>query len=283
MNEQDYRSFNALNYSKLSLFNKSQDHLLLGLHDRPVFRFGHIYECYLEALACNDLTLFTSKYVETELDGEIPAEIITHKGDLSELYVYNKDGKTLNAKKKRLHGWLDFMSKNKGLAPVGKYTMEDIRVMATNTLNCEFQGRKVSEWLQNAVYQKPIIWKEAGVNKKMLADAVVKHDGTTYIFDFKTTANFGHFVNMFKSSYWIQDRHYSEGAKTFYSNVHTELVFVVASKDQSLLAQCFTISEESRESAYEAYQNLVADYDAWDFEGRPTKGWKEESKIKLWF
>jgi len=283
MNEQEYRAYPALNYSTLSLFNKSQDHLLLGMHDRPAFRFGHAFETYLQAQATGDNKLFDDKYVVTQLDGEIPGEILLHEGDLSELYVYNKDGKTLNGSKKRYHAWIDFMIENPDREPIGYYVMEDIKHMVDNALKCEFMGTPMSYWLQDAEFQVPITWTEDGVEKKMLADAIAKVGGGTYVIDFKTTANFGQFVNFFKSSYFIQNVHYIEGAKTKYGKVYKNMIFLVSSKEQPLLSQCFTVDEDSIEPAKEAYQNLVADYDQWDFDGRNTKGWKEESEIKLYF
>lgn len=261
----------GLNSGTLRKFNKSPDHCLMQTTDKPYFVFGRAFEDLLQDKITGS-NLF-SKYMTVEL-GEMPKaifEIVSQLKkqkltiveiikNLSACYIYNKDGITRNRQKATYHAWLDLITEHgtdKEFLPIPDY--DAIQKMSDNMLTCEYEGIEIQELLKDAAWQKEIYWSSDMTDKKAKIDCSL--DGM--IFDVKTTANLNKVIGDIRFDYWIQDRHYTEGAILSGNDVN-RMPFLVASKEEPYLCQPIQIAEESLTELTMRYERLVSDYLEWD-------------------
>lgn len=297
MSEKEYRQAEGLNYSALGAFNQSQDHALMTVEPKSFFEFGNAFEMCLQDHA-KGTSLFTDNFFVCDAPGTMPeklAGIIQSGEDLTTHYVYTKKGDR-NDRHKKLHTWLDCCSENPGKMPMSDFEFHVLTKMVQNLLKTEVEyidgvddqneplisSFQVEDLMKAADFQAPIFWEKDGIKKKALFDMVINTGMNTYIFDIKSSANMPGFMKMFRSKYWIQDIHYSEGAQHVFNDTKP-MRFLTAFKEDPYLGQSFVCNHESRGIALLEYDKLCDQYNEWELNGKPTKGWKKQRSIKLYF
>ena len=279
MSEQDYRKAKGINYSSMAQFSISQDHALLPFKHKSYFEIGKMFETLLQD-TCTGSEHFTEKYFLCEIASKMPDDLISlieSGADLNEEYEYNKDGVTLNGKKKSKHAYLDECIKHKkGLFPVPIWMNDMLLILVENMLKMELLGATVFDILSKAEWQVPVFWEKNGIQKKALLDAVLILGDETFVFDIKTAANEYQFNQMSNKKYWVQKFHYSEGCEEVYGNVQC-FTFLNAYKEAPYL--CEPVNLEG-DRGFE-YDELCRKYLQWLVDGRPEKGYLPERKLYL--
>lgn len=291
MSEKEYRKHPALNFSSLaSFYNKgvySPDHALIKLEYKSYFEFGKMFETILQD-SVQGTDEFGKRFYFTELENKMPDDLIKwidNKEDLTEYYVFKKDGGR-SATFKGQHAYLDEAVKNPGKIPVSKKDGEMLKRLTDNMLKMEYLDAKVEDILSKAEWQKPIIWTDevTGFECKALLDCVVDLGGEFLAIDIKTTADFKQFGYMLSDKLFLQDIHYIEGVNACMGPA-MPMVFFVASKTAPFLCQPWAIDYgdmDWRVNAIEEYRELCKSYKKWNDDGRWSKGWLPLELKKLY-
>ena len=294
--EAEYRSWPAINYSSLADFNESQDHALLEKPARSYFEEGRAFELLIEDRAKGS-DKFIGRFFLANAPGAMPEDLagwIENKEDLESKYKHNKDG-SRNKQCERKHSWLDECQDNPGRMPMGTDQMAMLNKMVDNFMKMQpFTDRDtestLAEILPLAFFQVPIIWYtrsrpgKSKSRKKALIDCLVETNTTIYVFDIKTAADMIRFLWMLKNKYWIQQTHYTEGLKAIFPNKEIVWRFLVSAKEKPYISQPFCVDPICLERyAMDAYFYLCERFQAWIDEGRPPKGWKELKEVEVFF
>lgn len=284
-----YRKRKALNYTSLSDFNKSADHLLKreadGRKDSWDFVIGHAAEALLHATITGDKKHFTDTFFESDAPNkginEKLFKCLCDGGDPAKLEQINKDGnrsKTLE----KMHLMMDECIERPNRMPIPKADMRMMRKMVENLLairiESDFGRLPVSFFLERAEWQKEIFWEKDGILKKALPDYLFDAGDFYLLLDVKTAASFARFVTFLRSSYWIQGQHYKEGVESKGKKCR-EIRFLVMTKEAPQLAQ---ICQADMTGAKQAYQRLVKRFRGWRAAGSPKKGYLPAKKFKLY-
>lgn len=149
----------------------------------------------------------------------------------------------------------------------------------------------VSDFLEHAEFDVPVIWKDAEGNEyKALFDIVSTLQTDDYkdisvVLDLKYYADQAAFYRMFNSKLWVQERHYSEALKHYcvekFSSPYYCMPFLVGYKNCGL-TQVNMIDDQSIELADEKYQTLVYKYLAWLKEGKKETGHLPTRHLKVY-
>lgn len=287
--EKDYRRYPAINYSSLADFNESQDHALMDKPAKSYFEEGTAFELLVEDRA-KGTAKFAERFFLADAPGDMPDDLagwIDRKENLNTKYRLKIDGGR-NNQSKRLHAWLDECAINPGMMPMGTDQIDMLGKMVDNFMKMKpLEDIGVNETLEEilpvAQFQVPVIWNVGKMKKKALLDCMVETDTAVYVFDTKTSADLKRFQWMTKDRYWIQEVHYSSGIGRIFPGKDVHWRFIVSSKAEPWLSQTFCIDQTSTDNAWFEYQELCDRYQAWLDDGRPAKGWKELSTVKLYF
>lgn len=288
--EKEYRSDPALNYSLLAAFHESPDHALMKVEPKSYFEFGKAFELLIRDIT-QGTELFSERFFVCDASGEMPdnkkpdkdlSNCIDKGMDLNELFNLKNNGERSDTSK-RLHQWLDCCLEHPGKMPKSEDEMQKLNTMADNFLKMKVFNHTMSELLPEAIWNVGIFWEKDGIKKKALVDCMIVTEQYIYPFDIKTTANFAQFHRMFRSKYWIQNTHYQEGVSRVYDEICRSMRCLAASKEEPYLSRPVPIHRDSRESAEFEYKQICIDCHDWIQSNRPAKGFLEEKGIKLYF
>lgn len=280
----EYRAWPGISYSRLAAFNESQDHALVEVPAKSFFEFGNAFELIIEDKA-KGTNKFSGIFFICNAPGTMPADLaewIKSGEDLNSKYRLTNSGER-NKQSKRLHAWLDECQANPGKMPMGKDEVEMLKIMTDNFMKMEVFGHPLSDILPSADFQVPIVWYHGKMRKKALIDCMVEVGQNLFAFDIKTAADMKRFGWMFKDKYWIQEVHYSAGLRSIFPDHEIDWLFLVSSKQNPYISQSFCLDGRSRENAEDVYSALCKNFDEWNSDGRPPKGWLGLEEIKVWF
>jgi hypothetical protein len=279
MNEQEYRKYNALNYSKLADFYQSPDHALLPRKSKSYFEIGHAFEMALiDAVKGTDT--FHSRFFNCSAPGTMPEKLsswIENGDDLAQYIQYKQNGDRSNTYK-RLHAWIDECIEQPGLMPMSMSDLTMITAMVDNMLKAKIDGVPTPDIIGAAETQKAVTWNSGGIEKKALYDLAVIGP-SNHIMDIKSSANFSQFMQMLRRKYFIQAIHYQEGIEQTEGQC-SDMFFMVAIKEPPYLTHIVKIHQESIVAANAIYVDLCDRYVEWD---RKPVGWRDEGSVKLFF
>ena len=137
--------------------------------------------------------------------------------------------------------------------------------------------------LPQAEFQVPIIWYVGKMRKKALFDLMIETKDTVYIWDIKSSADLTRFQWMLKDKYWVQEIHYTSGARAVFPGKKIVWQFLASSKQAPYLSQPFCMDDRSMEDAHLVYKVLCENYSEWVDAGRPPKGWLPQETVRVYF
>ncbi|MCK5611228.1 hypothetical protein KAR91_55675 [Candidatus Pacearchaeota archaeon] len=305
MKEAEYHARPEINASLLADFADSPDKALLPRQEKKCFDLGHQFEDFVFQDVSGD-PWFDSKYAVCDLDTQEPEgsfSVVKSGVNLEEYLVENKK-KYFTVKgepnKTRLnaYNWIQEHIKAGDRHLISKFNFEMINKMASNFLDkmqIDLFGDgsyyPVRQLLEHAEFQKMVFWDD----KRAMFDVFLVWDGTAFVLDIKTAAE-RQFYQMFKSKYGpIQCRQYTEGAESLtgqygIERVHPKLIFLVANKGaeskdlkySTCLAESHSVQDDDLYWLTEEYQQSVHELREWNEAGRPEKGYKEHTNIRLY-
>jgi len=297
----EYFMTDALSSTKLADFYIAPDIVLMEREEKPYFDEGRAFEMMVEDRA-KGTSLFKDNFFVAEIEVAMPKELPQWiaDGTLELQYVTTKSG-DLNKTYATRHAWLDVCLANPNKKPISEITYNQLRIMRDNLWKAEarilnhatgqYFNIKVGKLLENGSFQVPYFWQADGHKKKALYDVIsfVEFGGSLQAIhiDLKKTANLSQFKSMFRTKYWVQDRHYSEGISKLAEdiNIYFEpyMLFFVASMEKPYLAQVFRMDDESAEYADQVYTSLCHDFAEWKQQGMQPRGWIEQKNLKIYF
>jgi len=295
----EYFQTEALSSTKLADFYIAPDIVLMEREEKPYFDEGRAFEMMVEDRA-KGTSLFKDNFFVAEIEGALPKELPQWiaDGTLDEQYVYTKSGDLSKTYATR-HAWLDVCLANPNKKPLSVITYNQLKIMVDHLWKAEakvldhvtknYITIKAGRLLENGSFQVPYFWKADGHKKKALYDVIsfVEFGGSLQAIhiDLKKTANLSQFKSMFRTKYWVQDRHYSEGISKLAEdkNIYTEpyMLFFVSSMEKPYLAQIFRMDDESAEYADDVYTSLCHEFTEWKQKGMKPKGWIEQKNLKV--
>jgi len=282
--EKTYRAWPGINYSSLSRFSESQDHCLMPWPAKSYYEEGTAFELLIEDRA-KGTAKFAERFFLADAPGAMPDDLagwIDEGKDLGNLYTYTQKGE-LHGGKKRLHAWLDACRDHPGMMPMGKDQITMLNKMVDNFMLMEVFGNPLGEILPIADFQVPIIFYKGNLRKKALLDCMVEGKDTVYVWDIKSAADMTRFQWMLKDKYWIQQIHYTSGARQVFPGKKIVWQFLVSSKQEPYLSKPFCLDDRSVEAAKDVYDALCLNYSEWVESGKPAKGWLPLEAIKVYF
>ena len=293
MNEKEYREYPALNSTRIMRFLESPATVLLPQEPKSYFAFGKMFESLARDTWTGDGDMW-DRYFVCEAAGSMPerlVKLLDEGVDLADAYVMKKDG-TRNYQQKNLHFWLDECQKQPGKWPISQDEYVQLTAMVHNLgMAPIFSGITVAQLLEDAEWQVPHIWtSEDGIEKKCLFDAVGHLDnGKKVVPDLKALASLGKFPGDYRARYWLQDRHYIEGALNLwgYDGLSQDaMIFAVSAKEEPYLGQCFEtdnfVDPSLRSRQHAAYELVCREFVAWEKAGSPAIAWREKATIVFW-
>ena len=281
--DEEYRALPGINSTMLQAFYESPDHALLERRAKQVFTNGTAFEDLVWWKVYNDRSKFDARFFVADL-GTPPDKIIQaiESGKhLVDLEVLTAKGER-NGRNATLHAWIDACQDNPGRKPLSRDEFNTLDRMAENLVGMDLDG-PAGDIIANCDWQVPVTWERRGIKKKALIDLVLRVGDETYIYDLKAYASLGMFRQTLKSKAWLQATHYTEGANAVWGGTVHPMVFLVAEKAEPYLAQPFRVHPDSMEAAEMRYLSLCDDFIAWDYAGRPARGYKFLEEVKLWF
>jgi hypothetical protein len=297
----EYFATKALSSGNLADFFIAPDMVLLEIEDKPCFAEGRALELMIEDRAKGS-SLFGESFFIADIEGAVPSNILKWiaDDDLDEHYVYTKSNE-LSKQHATRHKWLDACKENPGRRPLSKEIYEQLKSMIDNLWKAEanvldvaskqYHRVKMGTLLEHGSFQVPYYWEYQGHKKKALFDVIsfMNFNGSVQVIhiDIKKTATYNQFKTFFRSKYWLQDRHYTEGMMHLAEekNILSEpfMLFLSACMEKPHLAQCFRLDDESIEYADEVYSTLCYDYAEWEKQGMQPRGWREQEAIRIYF
>lgn len=278
----EYHRIKAINSTHLAEFAESPDHALMRIKAKQVFTLGHAFEDIVFWKVSGDRSRFDARFFTANL-GTPPDKIvqaIESGADLSSLEVLTVKGER-NGRNATLHSWIDACQEHHGLKPLSLDEFNVLNRMAENLVRMDLDG-PCGDIIGACEWQVPITWERRGIKKKALIDLVLRVGDETCIYDLKAYASLSMFRQTLKSKAWVQSLHYTEGANAVWGGTVHPMVFLVAEKAEPYLAQPFRVHPDSMESAEMRYLSLCDDFMAWDYAGRPARGYKFLEEVKLW-
>ncbi|MFH1236755.1 MAG: PD-(D/E)XK nuclease-like domain-containing protein [Parcubacteria group bacterium] len=287
--KQGYFDYPALGSSLLADFAECPAKALLQRTPTPAMEFGHIFEWLAQETFTQKPCGFFDKYFICDAVGTIPEKLVlalTNNQPLEELYVLTQKG-ARSETYKNLHFWLDECQNSPGKWPISQTEFKTASDMVDHLGNASaFQGVPVKSLLYDADWQVEHFWERGGVKKKCKFDAVATLDDESLaIVDLKSLASINKFWADYRARYWLQDRHYSEGAADKYGGdafYQDAMIFAVVSKEEPYIGQCFEMSHQFWPAQTEAYLKICNRYQNWVDSGMPATAWRDKQIMENW-
>jgi hypothetical protein len=210
-----------------------------------------------------------------------------------DLYKTTKTGK-LDARFSSRHAWLDICGRHPGKYPI---SMADLKAFESMLISLRkirpFQYNEhvtlgdILSW-PSTFWQYPVVWiNENGVKCKILLDIVAfpKDNGFPSVLpiDLKWTQKIDTFEGNFRRRYWIQERHYTAGAKANWPGRQVlPMLFPVSIHKLPYKSTLRRLDKNSMEKAQGEYEQLVIDYANWEASGRRPTGYYKPRALRPW-
>lgn len=287
MNSEEYYKYDAVNSGSLATFDIWDRNIRDEPEEKYEFQLGKCFEGYIRQkydkgyiLPYFPLKNMNKRIIKAIIEGQ----------DLNTIVRVNKN-KSIHKSDLDIQEQLEIIRKEKGF-PIDEDDFELIKSTADNLLRMSvLDGITVSEFLEHAEFDVPIVWEdEYGYENKALFDVVsTLPDGTgtdiSVVLDEKYYASPYVFRTMFSNKLWVQERHYTEALKHYCAEKGTEpyhkMPFIVGYKDSGLTQANF-LDEEFIERAIFKYTNLKERYISWLNDGKKETGHLQERHLRVY-
>lgn len=291
-----------INYFEIDAVSSGNlaDFKLLGpdgvLEEKPPslpFEMGKGHERFAQDASTGSQRFFERFFV-ADLDVPMPKELPgwIANNELAGNYVTTTAGK-LDARYKSRHAWLDVCAKHPGKYPISLsdfQAFENMLVSLRKIRPWDYSDVTLGEILSwpRTLWQYPVYWtNENGVKCKILLDIVafpvIDGSPTVLPIDLKWTQNISTFDGNFRRRYWIQERHYTAGAKAHWPELEVlPMIFPVSIHQPPYKSTLRRLDKNAEQAAQMAYEELVVRYAEWDAGGRQPQGYYKTRALRPW-